>query len=211
MERVKELDTLGKADQVASQIALNEIMDELRKDQAIKDKQAIEAKIAMAERGLSGAASISNSLKKIMKDDAKAQRALAIVDKGIAIARIAIDTQRAIAASLAITPLPWGLPAVIANGAVGLAAGIAVAAEPIPSAETGANFVVPDTGQSNFDNVPIKASAGEEVNITPRGESSQRSTSVVVQLNGKVILDVVREGLDDGTLFITNDNIRGAA
>ena len=82
------------------------------------------------------------------------------------------------------------------------------AAVKIPSAETGTNFVVPDSTRT--DGTMLRVNRGEEVNVTPRGEDTKRMQQTSVFLDGRVILQTIQEFVDSGELRISADNIVGA-
>jgi hypothetical protein len=98
-------------------------------------------------------------------------------------------------------------------GAMGAAQIAAINSTPIPKAQTGTpvdGYTIPDTGRSaKADRVGVMASPGETVSVTPRGERRQQRT--IVQIGERVILDVVKDAIDNGDLIISTENIQGTA
>jgi hypothetical protein len=98
-------------------------------------------------------------------------------------------------------------------GAMGAAQIAAINSTPIPKAQTGTpidGYTIPDTGRSaKADRVGVMASPGETVSVIPRGERRQQRT--IVQIGERVILDVVKDAIDNGDLIISTENIQGTA
>jgi hypothetical protein len=53
--------------------------------------------------------------------------------------------------------------------AAGIAQQIKINSTPIPSAETGGRFIVPNN--SGVDSVGLKVNPGEQIDVTPRGQT----------------------------------------
>jgi hypothetical protein len=83
---------------------------------------------------------------------------------------------------------------------------------PIPSAQTGTplgGFTVPtNNNNSGADNVGLNVSQGEQVTVKPRGEGGN-SQNITIQIGKETILDIINDGIEDGDIRITTDNIQG--
>jgi hypothetical protein len=141
------------------------------------------------------------SLDKKRKEEAK--RA-AIFNRALALAQVPIDTARAVMKAIADfgpPPSPLGIAGIASASAVGTAQLAALMATPIPSAETGGRFVVPDTA-SGVDGGLLRVNRGEEVNVTPRGDVSEgRVIHLVVNLDGQPIIDFMNRKLRSGDVY----------
>ena len=109
---------------------------------------------------------------------------------------------------------PGGVPGLVLSGLAATAGALqlaTIAATPIPSAQTGTGaggITIPDSGRSSrADQVGVMASPGETVNVSPRGE--RPSQNIQVQIDRRVIFDVVNEGIESQDIRISADNIQG--
>lgn len=147
---------------------------------------------------------------KLAKEQRKIARDNAIVQKIASSFSIVAKTAEAVATSIAASPLTFGVPWSIINAGLGAAQLAAVIAAPLPSAQTGTGslgFTVPDNGTFRADSTPLMVSPGETVHVAPRGTSMQQNISI--EIDKKVLIAVINEGIQDGDVRITFDNIRG--
>ena len=91
--------------------------------------------------------------------------------------------------------------------AAGLAKQAAIASTPI-SAETGlTNYTVPDIRSNRNDGAAVMAQGGEEVSITPRGESSNNLTNIDISISEQAIFNIVARGIKTGQINLNNKNV----
>jgi hypothetical protein len=123
----------------------------------------------------------------------------AIASRALAAAAAGIFTK---ALSAGVPPLNY-----IAAGAV-LASGIAAQAKiwstPLPSAETGGRFLVPDvSGIGRTDGSLLRVNAGEQADITPRGMVGREDERhLIIKMGEQVLYDVVNKGIRSGDIHI---------
>lgn len=145
------------------------------------------------------------------KKKAKIEYDAAMKSWRLSLAAGVVDGARAILSALNTKPF---IPAGIAAGAVATAlTGIQLAtlkaSKPTMSAESGGNFVVPGNPESSRgDSQLMRVNPGENVSVTPRGESgSGRSLTVVVQIDRRTLYKTTQEGIDSGEITLTNANL----
>ena len=133
----------------------------------------------------------------------KENRAAVILSRGLAIAEAAINTAVGITRAWRELPYFLALPATIGIAAQGAAQSIAIASAPIPSAETGRHFIVPDVSPRRVDGVSMPVNPGEEVNITPRGMVGQQQENTVFQFvfDGRVFAEIINKLARSGELY----------
>jgi len=210
--KTAELRALSNENEIAATVALNNELDRLRDDQTKKEQEAFQIKLGFVKQQIDATASLVSSLSGIMKNAGKESRALAVIEKGIAIAQIGINTAVAVSKALASAPPPANFVAAGVVGAAGIAQSVKVATTPIPTAETGGDFVVPNSaGIGRVDTVPVVANQGETVSVTPRGEESSKNLTVNVILDDEVLYNSVQKGIDSGEITVSSDNIRQVA
>lgn len=212
---IKDLETITMEEKVAAQEALNEKMKYLREEDLSDDRENAQARLAIAGDLAGGLSNLITAVANTRRGASREQRAMLVAAKGLAIAEIAIDTGVGIAKALRDPTVPSTALRIAQAGVVGingLAAGIKVTNTPIPTAETGADFIVPDNGigrTSRVDNVAVNAQPGERVSVTPRGESSIRDRSIVVNVynDSELLYSQMQEGLDSGQVRISQENV----
>lgn len=210
--RIVDLENVTREEKLAAELALNAELDRLREDQLEKDRASAEARLSFVQQSVSGAASLVNSLVQIQKNAGRENRALLVMQKALATSEIAINTAVAVSKALASAEPPRNLIQAGIVGAAGVAQGVAVATTPIPSAETGIDrFVVPSNGVKRADGVGMRVNPGEEVTVTPRGETSAGTMNINVILDNEVVYSVVQSGIESGDIDITSDNVRQVA
>jgi hypothetical protein len=70
---------------------------------------------------------------------------------------------------------------------------------PIPSAETGGRFIVPDI--PGVDGGLLRVNRGEPVEVTPRGGVSDgRAARITINLDGRPLIDFTNENLRAGSI-----------
>jgi tape measure domain-containing protein len=130
--------------------------------------------------------------------------------KGLAHAAAGINSF--LAFTQALSYLSNGITAtrILVAGSV-LAAGIAqqvqIANTPIPGAETGAHFTVPDT-TGRVDGELWRFNPGETVTVTPRGMTGESDvTHIHVYIDNQPIFNVVNKGIRSKDIVITAENL----
>lgn len=122
------------------------------------------------------------------------------------------DGARAILSALLTKPfIPAGIAAAgVAAAMTGIQLSTLKAQKPTLSAETGGRFVVPENrASSRVDSQTMRVNPGEQIDVSPRGES-RRATVVNVMLDRRTLWSAVQEGIDGGELTFTNANLVGA-
>jgi hypothetical protein len=147
-----------------------------------ENRKQMQARAQYGQQLLSTTGQTLSDLQQVFQNFGKQSRELAIAAKAIAIAQAIINTYLGFTSALTIFPPPlaWAMAAVTL--ASGLAAVARIVTTPIPSGQTGLNYTVPDIPQNRNDRAAVNASAGEQVQITPRGESSEKTTVVKIDI-----------------------------
>ena len=161
---------------------------------------------------LAGTASLFQSLLQIMQNAGKSSYAMAVTLKTISAAEALVNSYLAFTQVLADKTI-WPTWARIPIASVILAAGIAkataIATTPIPSGQTGLDYTVPDTPAMRNDRAPVMASAGENVQITPRGEEPSGSGDTVVNIDvgENNLFRIIQRGINTGKIDISRRNV----
>lgn len=209
-QRISELESLSREEKIQAELALSDALKGIEDAQARSSEAAAVARLDRMKFMAANVASIFGSLNTIMKNAGKESRALAVAQKAIAVAQIGIDTRAAFVKTLKEGgPYPLN---VISAGLVmgsGLAAGAAAASTPIPSAETGNSFEASMSGTQRTDGSLLRVNPGERIDVTPRGEDSQRSVTANVILNDEVLWSSTQRGIDSGAITFSNSNLIG--
>jgi len=92
----------------------------------------------------------------------------------LAIAEAAINSKLAFTRALASAPWPINIAAAAGALAAGMAQKVRIVSTPIPSAETGGRFIVPNT--NSVDGALMRVNQGEVAEITPRGEADRQES-----------------------------------
>lgn len=195
----------------AAKIAENEEMINLEKEKAAaiaaQEKALFDMKVQFMQESLGNTQSMLGDLQTVFKNAGKESRELAQMMKAVSIAEATINTYVAFNKALAAFPPPLSYVAAGITLAAGLAKVAAIASTPIPSAQTGGQFTVPDTPATRNDRAAVMASAGETVTVTPRGESSAKDIHVNVELAEGVLFRAVQRGIDTGKINVSSRNI----
>ncbi len=141
---------------------------------------------------------------------AKITKATEISSAIAATASGAINAYKAMAGIPVVGPA-LGVAAAAAVSAYGALKVGVISSTPLPSAETGGRFTVPEaSGASRSDNIGMNVNPGETVQVFPRGEESSRGITVNNYLDRELLYSVMQEGFDAGEINITTDNIQEA-
>ena len=171
-------------------------------------KEEIKLRIAAEEAAAKRQAELAAEERRINRENAIAQRVAANLG-------IVANTGQAVMAAVAASPLTLGLPWSALIAAKGIAEGIAVNSQALPSAQTGTGALgiqIPDSGQSSrADTVGVMASPGETVSVTPRGEDPKFNLTTVVEIGRETLFRVINQGIQSGEVRITTNNIQGGA
>jgi hypothetical protein len=208
-ERQAALQEMTAADdewKLEQEIGLNLAM--LESDKAYEAaKQKLQEDAAAKEQArnqqrLQAAAALAGSLSSLIKAAGKESVGAAIAAKGLDMAQAAMNTAMAISNALAMSappPIPQAMA--ITAGIAGLAQEVAIASTPIPSAETGGRFLVPQSF-TGVDSALMRVNQGEEVNVTPRGDESYgEGGRTVIYLDGQPLVDFVNKKLRSGEIY----------
>lgn len=171
-----------------------------------EEQLLLNSRVAFLQMSIGTTSEMLNDLQTVMRNSGKESRKLAIAMKGLAMAEAAINSYLAFTKALASFPPPLNFIAAGITLAAGLAKQAAIASTPIPSAQTGIDYTVPDTRTNKNDRAAVMASPGERVQITPRGESGG-DRSVNIQIDSDVIFRVVQKGIDSGRIMLSSRNI----
>ena len=172
-------------------ILANESLSEEQRKKIIADSENEKVKLREAAN------------KKIIEFE-KTKKTIDIAHTIITTARAAMD------AFAALAGIPFvGIPLAIAAAAAVTAAGAAqvalIQSTPIPTAETGGRFVVPD-GPGRSDGVGLRVSPGETVDISPSG-AADRMMQINLYLDGDVLASYTQEMIDSGRLDFRLANV----
>lgn len=206
-QETKKIETSKLTD--AEKLAAMQALDKAVQKQAANQ---IQSQVVFGGKMIDVTAGLVNNLQVIMKNAGKNSYALAVAMKGVAIAQATIQSYLAGVQVLA-DPFFIGRPweRLIAKGvmiASGLGAVGAIASTPIPSAETGlTNYTVPDIRSNRNDGAAVMAQGGEEVSITPRGESSSNLTNIDISISEQAIFNIVARGIKTGQINLNNKNV----
>jgi hypothetical protein len=157
-----DLYTEGTNERVAIEMAADEAIKNAQKDLADYEQKLL------TER-LSAFSGFFNGLGKLMEVAGEKNRGAAILMKALASAESAINSYLAFTNALSSMPYPYNIVAAAGVLATGLAAQIKIMSTPIPSAETGGRFIVPNSA-TGVDGGLLRVNKGEEVSVTPRGQ-----------------------------------------
>jgi hypothetical protein len=89
--------------------------------------------------------------------------------------------------------------------ASGIAQQVKILSTPLPSAETGGRFIVPNAVGS--DSQIMRVNPGEEIDVTPRGMTGYSGQQhITVQIEKQTIFDVINDGIRSGDVLIMAAN-----
>jgi tape measure domain-containing protein len=203
---LREMKTIDDATRLAEEEQINlAMLESYKKYEAEKGKlqeAAAAAEQARNQQRLSAAAALAGSMSQLVKAAGKESVAAVVAAKAFDMIQAALNTKMAISNALA-TVAPWPVPQAfaVAAGIAGLAQQVAIASTPIPSAETGGRFVVPQTF-TGVDSGLMRVNQGEEAEIIPRGGGSYgEGGRTVIYLDGQPLVDFANKKLRSGEIY----------
>ncbi|MCL2127638.1 MAG: hypothetical protein FWH38_05230 [Treponema sp.] len=157
---------------------------------------------ASTEERLGMVTGMFDTVSGMLGDAAKENKAAAVAQKAMASAQAVIDTYLGATKALGSAPPPFNYVLMAGVIATGLANVAKINSIPIPSAETGGRFVVPDVYPVNHvDSALMRVNPGEEVNVTPKGGVAENA-HYTFKINEQVIFDIVTRGIRSGDILI---------
>jgi hypothetical protein len=158
---------LEEDEKLALQKAANKLTEK-------EEKRLADAEVAIMNKKVSAMGGLLSSLSSLIQAVGQDSVAAAVLSKVISAAQAAINSYVAYTYALNDITVPSAITRmgiakmVLASGLIQQAA---IWATPIPGAETGGYFEVPDTGR--VDGHLLRVNRGEGVNITPRGMTGE--------------------------------------
>ncbi|MDR3342562.1 MAG: tape measure protein [Treponema sp.] len=122
----------------------------------------------------------------------------AVASKALAAAQAAINSYLAASQAMTVVPYPFNFVAAATVLAAGLANQIKIMTTPLPSAETGGRFAVPDVGR--VDGALMRVNPGEMVDVTPRGMAGETTYHFQFVFDKQVLYDIINRGARAGEL-----------
>ena len=208
MQKIQEMENLNDEEKLLAKKALEEKIAQIEKTAEANADARAQARFDRYQSTTQALSNLFGDLDSIMKNAGKKSKAFAVLQKSMAIAMIAIDTARAIMAT-ATMGFPQAIPFIALATATGVASAVKVATTPIPSAETGGRFEVPETNIHRSDGTVMNLNPGETAEVTPRGEEHKKNLTTNVVLNDEVLWSSTQRGIDSGVITFTNDNLVG--
>jgi tape measure domain-containing protein len=197
---------------------LNQQLAEIQESQNFSDEEKLQATKAVADQikkideevaaledeldaqKLESMKTLYSGMKDLILEGLGETRAGAIASRVIASAEAAVNTALAATKALASAPPPWNIAAAAGVVAAGVAQQIKIHSTPIPSAETGGRFVVPETF-TGVDGALMRVNRGEEVNVSPRGGEADGGGRTIIYLDGQPIIDFMNRKLRTGEVY----------
>jgi hypothetical protein len=185
--------------------------EEFQKEQELNDKIIAEDERVkqeqrrILEERLGAFSTFFNGLGSLLELAGEHNRGFAIASRAMAAAEAAINSYLAFTKALTSGVPPFNYIAAAGVLAAGLAQQIKIISTPIPSAETGGRFVVPNSVGS--DSQLMRVNPGEEIDVTPRGMAGFNQTqNIIVRIEKQTIFDVVNDGIRGGNILIAAVN-----
>jgi hypothetical protein len=172
-----------------------------------EERKMFNTKIQFMQHSISATSDMLADLQTVYKNVGKESRELAILAKAVVIAEATMNSYLAFTKALASFPPPMNYIAAGITLAAGLAKVAAIATTPIPTAQTGGSFTVPDTPQGRNDRTGVMVSPGETVNVAPRGEEMSKEIHVNVYMNEEVVFKTVQKGINIGQIDVNDKNV----
>jgi hypothetical protein len=193
-----ELETLNGEEKIALEKAVNDMI--FAEDEKLKKGQQ-----DLLNKQLKGLTAFYNGVGELAELGAEKSIGLLIVEKAAASAQALINSYLAFTSVLKDVPFPFNIAAAAGVLASGIAQQVKIVSTPIPSAETGGRFIVPNSVGS--DTQLMRVNQGEEINVTPRGMTGNNNTqNIIVQIDRQTIFDVVNDGIGSGDILIAASN-----
>ena len=166
-----------------------------------EEQKLSDARIAIRREEVSQMAGLFGSMSSLIKAAGRESRGAAIAGRALSTAQATINSFLAATNALATVPFPANIAAAASVLATGLAKKIRIFSTPLPSAETGGRFVVPNT-TSRVDGVGLRVNPGERVDITPSGQAGGADSviRIVINLGEQVLWDSMNKGMRAGEL-----------
>jgi hypothetical protein len=178
----------------------------------MEQRKQTAARVKFASLMLNQTGSLLTDLQTIFKNAGKESKALAIALRVVSAAEAAINSYLAYTKALASFPPPFNFAIAGVTLAAGLAKQAAILSTPIPSGQTGLEYTVPDLPSTRNDGAVARASAGEQVTITPRGEETSGgygTQTINIDIGEDNLFRVIQRGIDTGKINLSNKNITG--
>ncbi|MCL2157536.1 MAG: hypothetical protein FWH54_05895, partial [Methanobrevibacter sp.] len=154
-------------ERIAIEEASNNAIQKLQEQQAAAEQILLQNRLQAYSEFFTGFSQLLNVL-------GEKNRGFAIAGKVLAHAEAGINTALAATKALASGPYPFNIAMMVSTIAAGVAQQIKIATTPIPSAETGGRFLVPN--YAGVDGGLLKVNKGEVAEITPRGMTGQKES-----------------------------------
>ncbi|MDR0527693.1 MAG: hypothetical protein LBG79_07765 [Spirochaetaceae bacterium] len=163
-----------------------------------------DAKTEIRRQTLDAAVDLAGSMSQLIESAGKENREAAIAARALASAQGLINTYLAFTAALAngakLGPVVAGIQAA-AVLAAGIAQQVKIMSTPIPAAETGGSFMVPDTGR--VDGALMRVNRGERVDVTPAGLAGRQGGQQIFNLvfDGQALAYAINKLARGGELY----------
>jgi len=197
LEKKAELLSLyeeGSAEREAIERALALKIGDIQRKQADFERKLLEEKLGAYTQFTGGVG-------RLLELAAGKNQAAAVGAKALAAAEAGINSYLAFTKTLASMPAPLNYVAAGGVLAAGVAQQIKILSTPIPGAETGGRFVVPDLSP-RVDGVGLRVNAGETVDVTPRGESGGGAPAVInLIVDGYVLAQITNRQIRAGEIY----------
>jgi hypothetical protein len=196
-EQLKEIDNLNANERVAlEKVMAAKILSEETK---LKDSQQ-----KLLNEKLKATSQFFKGIEDLASVASEKSIGLLIMEKAAASAQALINSYLAFTNALATVPFPFNYVAAAGVLASGIAQQVKILSTPIPSAETGGRFIVPNGVGS--DSQIMRVNPGEEIDVTPRGMVGNNSQNIIVQIDKQPIFDIVNDGIRSGDILIQAAN-----
>lgn len=199
--KIRSIESLDRQERLAAEIGLRQAIE-------AENKKLLDSRLKFGQLALSNVNSMLTDLQATFANAGIKSRGLAIAMKAVAMAQAGINTALAFTSALATVPYPFNFIAAATVVAAGLAAQARIISTPIPSAQTGlTDFTVPDTLTNRNDGAAFKASPGETVNVTPRGEDQEKTTKINIKIGENTLFNIINRGISTGQINVNTNNI----
>jgi hypothetical protein len=227
LARIQENEAISREEKIAAEMATTEAITEIRnqmyeeaerqreeefqKQQELnngiiaEEERVKQVQQQLLEERLGAFSGFFNGVGSLMEVAAKHNKGAAVAMKALSASEAAINSYLAFTKALASAAPPFNFILAAGTLAAGLAQQIKILSTPIPSAETGGRFIVPNSAGS--DSGLMRVNQGEEVEVTPRGMTGfTRTQNITVQIEKQTIFDVVNDGIRGGDILIAAVN-----
>jgi hypothetical protein len=194
-ELIKNSENLSQEERLSAEKAFSDARLKILHDEDKKKRELLESQLK-AHSDLFGA--LSDLLTTAGKDNRKA----AIAAKALSSAQAGINSYLAFTKALASADPPANYVLAGAALAAGIAQQVKILSTAIPSAETGGRFIVPNS--TGVDGSLMRVNKGEEVNVTPRGQTGYDDRPMIFNLvmpDGNIIATAINKLARSGELY----------